>query len=169
MITLDSIKIENFRGFDSLEIEGLSKINLFVGKNNSGKTSILEALFLLLGMSNPTLPSNINRIRGLGSGTQLGFSKQLKYLFHNLIFANKPIFSSKFSDTSERRLELEAKFKHNEFSTENSSVSIPDINGIGLNFETKKKQTPRKPYKSSLVFENDDNLVKPIVPKDYVE
>ncbi|MDR2087469.1 MAG: AAA family ATPase, partial [Dysgonamonadaceae bacterium] len=46
MAHLEQLKINNFRGFDSLEIDGLSKINLFVGKNNSGKTSILEALFL---------------------------------------------------------------------------------------------------------------------------
>jgi AAA15 family ATPase/GTPase len=41
---LEQLEISNFRGLDFLEIEGLSKINLFAGKNNSGKTSILEAL-----------------------------------------------------------------------------------------------------------------------------
>ncbi|KAA6327692.1 ATP/GTP phosphatase [termite gut metagenome] len=169
MITLDSIKIENFRGFDSLEIKGLSKINLFVGKNNSGKTSILESIFLLLGMSNPILPSNVNKIRGLGIGTQLGLSKQLKYLFHNLNLNNKPSFHSKFSDTSERKLELEVKFKHNEFSNENSSISVPEINGIELNFEIKKKQVPKKSFKSSLIFENDDKVIAPSIPKNYIE
>lgn len=39
------ITIKNFRGFDLLEINGFAKINLFVGANNVGKTSILEALF----------------------------------------------------------------------------------------------------------------------------
>ena len=34
MTNLEHLQIKNFRGFDSLEIEGLSKINLFVGKNN---------------------------------------------------------------------------------------------------------------------------------------
>jgi AAA15 family ATPase/GTPase len=65
MTILQDVTITNFRGFDSLEINGLSKLNLFVGKNNSGKTSILEALFLLIGMSNPALPNRINQIRGL--------------------------------------------------------------------------------------------------------
>lgn len=39
------ITIKNFRGVDLLEINGFAKINLFVGANNVGKTSILEALF----------------------------------------------------------------------------------------------------------------------------
>lgn len=44
---LKSLKIENFRRFDSFEIQELGRINLLVGANNSGKTSILEAIDLL--------------------------------------------------------------------------------------------------------------------------
>ena len=65
MSILQRLTIKNFRGFDSLEIDGFSKINLFVGKNNSGKTSVLESIFLVIGMSNPMLPNTINQIRGL--------------------------------------------------------------------------------------------------------
>lgn len=169
MTNLEHLQIKNFRGFDSLEIEGLSKINLFVGKNNSGKTSILEALFLLFGMSNPTLPSNINKIRGLGVGTQVGLSKQLKYLFHNLNLSDKPSFYAQFNDTSERWLEIGPRFKQNEFSPDISSVSTPEIDGIGLNFATKKRQVQRKSYKSFLVFEENNNTIKSTVPREYVE
>ncbi|MDY6994747.1 MAG: AAA family ATPase, partial [Pseudomonadota bacterium] len=42
-----SIKLENFRAFPFLEITGLKPVNLFVGRNNAGKTSILEAIELL--------------------------------------------------------------------------------------------------------------------------
>jgi len=45
---LKSLKIENFRCFPSFEMGQLGRINLIVGTNNSGKTSILEALQLLL-------------------------------------------------------------------------------------------------------------------------
>ena len=45
---LKKIRIKNFRGFDELEISNFKKINLFVGKNSGGKTSVLEALFLAL-------------------------------------------------------------------------------------------------------------------------
>jgi AAA15 family ATPase/GTPase len=169
MATLEYLKIENFRGFNSLEISGLSKINLFVGKNNSGKTSILEALFLILGMSNPTLASNVNRFRGLGINTQLGLSKQIGYLFHNLQLENKPSFYVMFDDSSERWLDVEAKYEQNEFSNKNSTLSRPEINGIGLNFATKKRQNQKKLYKSSLVYTDNDSVVIPNVPRNYLE
>ena len=41
---LKSVKIENFRGFKSFELQQLGRINLLVGENNTGKTSILEAI-----------------------------------------------------------------------------------------------------------------------------
>jgi AAA15 family ATPase/GTPase len=44
---LESLKIEGFRGFQNFEMANLGRINLLVGKNNSGKTSILEAIQFL--------------------------------------------------------------------------------------------------------------------------
>jgi hypothetical protein len=44
---IHSIKIEGYRCFSSLEMSGLGRVNLLVGTNNSGKTSVLEALNLL--------------------------------------------------------------------------------------------------------------------------
>ncbi|MFB2878741.1 AAA family ATPase [Floridanema aerugineum] len=44
---LKSLKIENFRCFPSFELNPLGRVNLLVGTNNSGKTSILEAIQLL--------------------------------------------------------------------------------------------------------------------------
>ena len=38
------ITIQNFRGIKDLTIDDFGKINLLVGKNNSCKTSVLEAL-----------------------------------------------------------------------------------------------------------------------------
>jgi AAA15 family ATPase/GTPase len=48
---LKSLKIENFRCFQSFELSDLGQINLLVGTNNSGKTSILEAIQLLTSPS----------------------------------------------------------------------------------------------------------------------
>lgn len=45
---LRSISIKNFRCFDELRIEPLSRINLITGMNSTGKTSLLEALMVLL-------------------------------------------------------------------------------------------------------------------------
>lgn len=47
--TLASFRIENYRVLRDLSVGNLGRINLFGGPNNSGKTSLLEALFLLSG------------------------------------------------------------------------------------------------------------------------
>ena len=49
---LKSLKLENFRGFETLELKQFGRINLLVGENNCGKTSILEAIQLLLSRGN---------------------------------------------------------------------------------------------------------------------
>lgn len=41
-----SATIENFRGIERLSVEGLGRVNLIIGKNNSGKTALMEALLV---------------------------------------------------------------------------------------------------------------------------
>lgn len=62
----DKIQIERFRGIRYADIEGFRRINLFFGKNNCGKSTLLESLFLASGLSNPSLPVNVNLMRGYG-------------------------------------------------------------------------------------------------------
>ena len=78
---LKRLQIQNFRGFNALKIDPLSSINLIAGKNNSGKTSLLEAMFLLSGGGNAQLAVNTNVIRGIESGAPMKdpFWKQLFY------------------------------------------------------------------------------------------
>ena len=45
MIT--SIEIQNFKNLEALKIENLGRVNLFTGKNNTGKTSLLEAISII--------------------------------------------------------------------------------------------------------------------------
>lgn len=45
---IQSISIENFRCFEKTEIKGFGRMNLITGKNNSGKTCLLEALYFSL-------------------------------------------------------------------------------------------------------------------------
>lgn len=46
---IDTITIENFKNFEHLEVSFEKGINLFLGTNGSGKTSILEAINVALG------------------------------------------------------------------------------------------------------------------------
>jgi predicted ATPase len=41
---LDALEVDNFRGFRHLRVNKLGRVNLIVGRNNVGKTSLLEAL-----------------------------------------------------------------------------------------------------------------------------
>ena len=62
---IKSIDIKQFRGFPHINLDDFGFVNLLIGENNCGKTSILEALFLMLGISNPQLSLNINSFRDL--------------------------------------------------------------------------------------------------------
>lgn len=43
---IEELVMENFRGFRSLVLKGLKPVNLIVGHNNTGKTSLLEGILL---------------------------------------------------------------------------------------------------------------------------
>lgn len=47
------LTLENFRGFKALHIGGLGRVNLLVGANNAGKTSVLEAVALAASGGEP--------------------------------------------------------------------------------------------------------------------
>ena len=53
-----SLDIPNFRALRNLRVEELRRVNLLVGKNNSGKTSLLEAVELLCAMPDVQLLFN---------------------------------------------------------------------------------------------------------------
>lgn len=55
--------IKNFKCFDELKFE-LDQFNLISGKNNAGKTSLLEALLLHLGTNDPRITFNLGNLRG---------------------------------------------------------------------------------------------------------
>lgn len=59
-----SIRIQRYRGLDSFKMEGLGRVNLLVGRNNSGKTSILECIELLRSAGRPQVLWSIAGRRG---------------------------------------------------------------------------------------------------------
>jgi hypothetical protein len=52
---LDSFHIRNFRLFRSIEVNRLGRVNLIVGKNNSGKSAFLEAVQLHASNASPSV------------------------------------------------------------------------------------------------------------------
>lgn len=64
MAQLAGIEMENFRCFRHLTVKGLSRVNLFVGKNNAGKTALLEAVEALVSEDSPFLFYRASHERG---------------------------------------------------------------------------------------------------------
>jgi AAA15 family ATPase/GTPase len=108
-----SIEIENFRGISKLKIDDFKRINLLVGKNNCGKTSVLETLFIFTAPGNPHCLVSMNFER--------------KFLVINREFWRA--FFTNFDET--KAIEINGKFDN---PTEKRSL------GIIANYEKTKKK-----------------------------
>ena len=107
-----NIEIRSFRGIDHLKIDDFSRVNVLLGQNSSGKSSVLECLLLLMGMSNPDLPQTINSIR---SRNYSSFA-DLVYMFYNCDWKVKPSIATELFDDSKRHLELSMTYIFDEKS-----------------------------------------------------
>ena len=84
MVFLKSFSINQFRGIQGLNVNGLGDINLIVGDNNSGKTSVLEAIMLLRSTSAFSNILNVVRLRdnGFFSPFRLNTFENFLYMFN---------------------------------------------------------------------------------------
>jgi AAA15 family ATPase/GTPase len=60
---IETLNIQNYRLFDDLKIEKLGQVNLITGKNNTGKTALLEALRIFANNMNVNIMGNIIHLR----------------------------------------------------------------------------------------------------------
>lgn len=67
---LMSLQVKNFRALEHFNVSKLGRVNLIVGKNNSGKSSVLEALRIYAGNG------NLNLLEAIAAG------HDEKYRFH---------------------------------------------------------------------------------------
>lgn len=92
-LVLASLEIKNFRAFKHLRIEHLGRVNLIVGKNNVGKSSVLEALRLYASQGDAfTIFSLLQDRFEIAKGKSKHFRRNgnetnqtassLRYLFH---------------------------------------------------------------------------------------
>lgn len=96
------VEINNFRGIKHLFLPNLKQVNLLVGKNNCGKSSVLDALFLLSGFSNPLLILRINQFRDYDSFTQ----EDISLNFYNMASENHILIQGQKQDGTVRTLEI---------------------------------------------------------------
>lgn len=83
---IESVRVEIFRCFKKLEIEKLRRINVIVGRNASGKTALLESIFIT-GGNNPEIVMRVNAFRGLGQMLQMKLERSAyESLWRDLFF-----------------------------------------------------------------------------------
>ncbi len=84
---ISSFVIKNFRSFGDVKVDDCRRVNVLVGDNGSGKTALLEALFLGAGVS-PEIVLRTRSWRGFSAGAMSGSNEMLHEalwadLFHN--------------------------------------------------------------------------------------
>lgn len=162
---LHDLTIHNYRYLKEFHVDGLAQVNLIVGSNNSGKTSLLEAICLLVNQNNP--PSLIDLLENRGeiafgktskslkNGQILSRSYQIKHIFSNhQLSYNQNI---EFQSQQERPLSLQIYLSpiNNQEGQLNLSEEITedDIPGFELNFVYNSHESIRVPVLDDGTFE----------------
>ena len=114
---IDRILLENFRGFKELNIENLSLYTIVSGTNNTGKSSLLEALYFLFNHSKNDVFAQLNSLRG-------GFSDPLIKVIQSMFYGNtltEPLKISVFSsdENLKRALTFGNREKQDQFFVQN--------------------------------------------------
>ena len=80
---LQGFKIETYRGVSGVNLEALGRVNLLIGVNNAGKTSVLEALHILAHRSDPrgVIEAVRRRARGRNADDETWLHGQLPVPF----------------------------------------------------------------------------------------
>ncbi len=156
-----NISITNLRSIKKLDLNDLKQINLFVGNNNCGKTTILESIFLLSGPTNPNLPNSINLLRGYNAIDD----NYWKVIFNNLNTSDEINIKGDFMSPKEmRNLHLKAliepiKINQADIKKIGDTNITEFINGIEmsltLNTGGKVQQYNSKIYKDELEIKLD--------------
>ena len=169
-----NLEIKNFRGIEHLKIDDFSRVNVFLGQNNSGKSSVLEAILLLAGMSNPDLPLSLNKART--RVFRIAYLQETRYQFYNLNLKNPPEFSSLQMDGVSRHLQM--RLFHTESADDDvQSIDEPLIlsetarmpNTIEMLFDITTSNGTTKHFRSSLFISQSDVASRQEPSKEYVE
>lgn len=170
MNVFKNIEIKNFRGIDHLKIDDFSRVNVFLGQNNSGKTTVLEAIAMLMSMSNPDVPQMINAVRA-----RKAFSNFIdtQYFFFNLDVSTPPEIQAEQSDDSSRHLKLGLSYVFDELADPKNEPrqqmgAVKYVNTLEMNFDISNGAST-KSYKSWIRVNPQGLVVNRKVADGYLE
>lgn len=133
---LRSLHVENFRALREFRMTGLGRVNLLVGTNNCGKTSVLEAVHVLLSPGTSAIWRSLSR-RGEykeGASARDGMASRREVAVAHLVHGHRADVDSRFAiaganDASSPRVEALIR-----------PMIISDANGIPLRARLRKQQ-----------------------------
>jgi len=130
---IQSLSIENFRALKRVSLEELGRVNIIVGPNASGKTSLLEAIYLVMGNS-PENSLKLKRWRGLIELTPfVAIEPGLHHIWEDLFFdSQSPALSLEINDSIRGRRRLEVALSSDQI------ITLP----FGEALDTGKMSTP---------------------------
>ena len=106
MALITSVEVENFRCFRKLRVDGLARVNLIVGANNSGKTVLLEAIEAVASHESPLLlfRASVERgeLRHRKEAEEAGMELDLRHWFHGHRLAQGATFTLRATGDRER-------------------------------------------------------------------
>jgi AAA15 family ATPase/GTPase len=111
---IENIEIKNFRCFEHTKIQDLGLVNLFTGQNNSGKTALLEAIYLL---TQPTSKSIVNILKMRQELPEV-MSAMPSIAWNNFFFNHKKETPIEFLAKKENNNSLYVKLIHDETASE---------------------------------------------------
>jgi AAA15 family ATPase/GTPase len=103
---LRSFTLKNFRCFQNFTIEPLERLNLIAGKNNVGKTSLLEAIFIFINPTNAESLFQVNRLRGITRVGQIENIEEMRGFFFDQNIAEVIELSSFQENNLQRSLKI---------------------------------------------------------------
>ena len=157
---LRDLTVQNYRCFEDFHIDGLERVNLFVGNNNSGKTSLLEAIYLFVNPDKrQTLFETIeNRINYLYI-ENISFYP-IRHLFYQHEFSTKSsIYIESQNDIKQKTL---VKFSCSPYVIRNYNFSSPylDIFDSQYMVVNGQEEFTKISNRSSLINIEDKEYIK---------
>lgn len=134
---LRDITIENYRLFEKFQIEGLNQINLLVGANNSGKSSLLETLYLLTSYEDPAVLLNI--LENRGEYTQLPDYKGRLFQITEIFRGHKLQNNHKVVITSQRDEPISIEYTFFDYDDRSGPNIHKNEAVVGVTFKEREK------------------------------
>ncbi|MDZ4772638.1 MAG: AAA family ATPase [Planctomycetota bacterium] len=106
-LPISGLEIRNFRCFERLRVDGLTRVNLIVGTNNSGKTALLEAIEAVVSDMSPfilyraSVERGESHVRSWGSAGE-DHEINVRHWFHGHTLAEGTSFSVRATGERER-------------------------------------------------------------------